>query len=185
MLRLEFDFEDFQQQSYPWFEKNFGPIERTKSGVKYQHQPLLGIVEELGELVEAINLAENDDEEEGQEAIVDAIGDVMVYMCDYCRVMGWSIAELEPDICRIDYATDTLAIFAGKLCHSHLKMEQGIRGTTEDHTESIKHMLSGLIITMVNICWDNNLDFDVVVSNTWDEVSKRDWKKNKQDGINE
>ena len=191
MLKHSFDFEKFQKDAYPWFEKNFGPIEPTKSGVKYIHQPLLGIVEEVGELISAMNIRSKcvaiNTEQRGfvVDQIGDAIGDIMIYMCDYCRCLGFPMSELENNIKPLDTTDSSFAMLIGSLCHNHLKMEQGIRGSVEDHLDDIKITLSTLITMLVNVCCDLGFNFNDVLSKTWSEVSKRDWTKNKLDGINQ
>ena len=39
---------------------------------------------------------------------------------------------------------------AGELCHAQLKMEQGIRGTREDHEEAMKDAVGDISIYMLN-----------------------------------
>lgn len=71
-----------QRQLKPWQSHNFG--ERPS------WQPLLGIQEETGELAHAylkraqsIRLEENH-----QDKIVDAVGDIMVFLLDFCNAEG-------------------------------------------------------------------------------------------------
>jgi len=53
-----------------------------------KHHPLLGIAEEVGELCHAFLKAEQGirgTPEEHREAMIDAVGDIMVYLADFCN----------------------------------------------------------------------------------------------------
>ena len=78
-----------QQQNKKWADKNFG-VDRPA------WQPLLGAVEEIGELSHAylkraqgIRIQENH-----MENMKDAVGDTIIYLCDFCNVMGFDIHEI-------------------------------------------------------------------------------------------
>ncbi|MFT5208243.1 MAG: NTP pyrophosphatase (non-canonical NTP hydrolase) [Candidatus Omnitrophota bacterium] len=68
----------------------------------------------------------------------------------------------------------------GELAHSYLKMEQGIRGSKEKHIELMKDAVGDSVIFLMDFC--NQMDFDLqdLVEGTWDEVKKRNWKKDSQ-----
>jgi len=78
----------FQKEVEKWASKNFGR--------KHSYHPLLGVVEEIGELCHAHlkqeqgirgTIAEHDD------AIKDAIGDAVVFLANYCALRGISLEE--------------------------------------------------------------------------------------------
>jgi NTP pyrophosphatase (non-canonical NTP hydrolase) len=76
-----------QKELKPWQEHNFPG--------RPSWQPLLGIQEEVGELAHAylkqtqgIRTNENH-----VEAIKDALGDILVYMCDFCNAEGIDLAD--------------------------------------------------------------------------------------------
>lgn len=71
----------------------------------------------------------------------------------------------------------------GELAHAHLKMEQGIRGTPEEHLAAKKDAVGDIIIYLADYCWRNGFSLAVVVEETWSQVKERDWQKNKKDGV--
>ena len=76
-----------------------------------------------------------------------------------------------------------LGIFeeAGELAHAFLKREQGIR-LNENHDEAIKDAVGDIVLFLSDFCQAEGIDFQSVVENTWNEVKKRDWKKNVNTG---
>jgi hypothetical protein len=186
------DFSKFYGEVAIWCEKNFGPIIPTENGVKYAHQPLLGIIEELGELEEALinydkllsthtfNTIAYDSRV--TNAVIDAIGDIMIYKADYCRVLGINIEHVTNIIYTHAKQDITYAVLVGKLCHAHLKMEQGIRGDKIGHIKDIIEYLKLIYSRLCIICWKYNIDFDQCIEVTWKKVQNRDWNKNKVNG---
>lgn len=78
------DFQQLQSEVVEWSKYNFGP--RLGSG----YRPLLGAIEELGELAHAHLKAEQGirTSEDHNEAKIDAIGDIIIYLADYCEQQG-------------------------------------------------------------------------------------------------
>lgn len=79
--------DDIQDQMKPWLEHNFGN--------RPAWQPLVGLMEELGELSHAflkreqgIHTNENHD-----EAIRDAVADILIYLMDFCNTEGINLAS--------------------------------------------------------------------------------------------
>lgn len=70
----------------------------------------------------------------------------------------------------------------GELAHAHLKNEQDIR-TSEDHMADAKDAVADTIIYLVDYCNLRGWDLELILSSTWEEVKKRDWTKNKEDGL--
>jgi NTP pyrophosphatase (non-canonical NTP hydrolase) len=72
---------EFQSQHQSWLDHNF-PRQAP-------HQPLLGMVEELGELSHAHLKYEQSirdyDETQFRSEAIDAIGDLMIYLASYCN----------------------------------------------------------------------------------------------------
>lgn len=64
----------------------------------------------------------------------------------------------------------------GELSHALLKQKQNIRGTFEEHEESIKDSIGDLIIFCSDFCEARGLDFQKIVEETWGQVKIRDWK---------
>lgn len=83
-----------------WAENNFGRLPETGN------RTVMGVVEETGELLE-IFLAVTQlchfqlkgeqgiryDEEEVRQLKMDAIGDIVIYLCNYCDSQGLSLNE--------------------------------------------------------------------------------------------
>lgn len=122
--------------------------------------PLLGIVEEYGEFVDAVS------EEDRQ----DAIGDIIICLCDYCSREGIGFPEYEPS------RDTTLGVEVGRLVHATLKRMQGIRGydNREKYEESRNFALRGIVSCLIQI--DHQaLQYGI---DTWNKiVKKRNWKK--------
>jgi NTP pyrophosphatase (non-canonical NTP hydrolase) len=70
----------------------------------------------------------------------------------------------------------------GELAHSHLKMEQGIRGTSEEHRIKAADAIGDIIVYLAGYCSHVGFDFQKVVEQTWDEVKERDWVDNPMTG---
>lgn len=68
----------------------------------------------------------------------------------------------------------------GELAHAHLKEEQGIR-SSEGLEDAAKDAVADCIIYLSDYCSARGFDLDEIVSDTWDEVKQRDWKKNPDD----
>lgn len=155
--------------------------------------PLLGIVEEIGELAMASSKAE----------VEDAIGDIFIYVCDYTYRAGFempigqslntmrSYRGTDPDTGRRLYRplSDVMNIdgdaligligWAGQLCHATLKRHEGIRGF-EDHNKYQDHCILStamLLGFLERYATEHGLDLTQTVFKVWDRVSQRDWKK--------
>lgn len=80
--------KNVQEEQKTWAVKNFG------------HQPgwrsILGVMEEVGELAHAylkndqgIRISENHDEQ-----MNDAVGDIVIYLADFCNNMGIDLEQI-------------------------------------------------------------------------------------------
>ena len=65
----------------------------------------------------------------------------------------------------------------GELAHSHLKMEQGIRGTQEHHIEKAKDAVGDIMIFLIDYCNEMGYDIEKCLEVAWDEVSQRTYEK--------
>ena len=83
-----FDLRRIQREQKTWATRNFGYVPPW--------QPLIGVVEELGELAhshlkEVQNIRTNEDHiAKGQ----DAVGDIVIYLIDYCNRRDWDFADI-------------------------------------------------------------------------------------------
>ncbi len=168
------NWDQFQCEVYEWSVDNFG----DQSYIN----PLLGIIEEIGEYWETY---ENGDVEDRK----DAIADCLVFMADFTARKEIKMSLVIQ--CADEWNSQSFAsasvqsiILVGRLCHYVLKDNQGIRsdGVTQDH-------LITCLGDVVHYCksrsslvlYDELLE--QIVLPVWNKVKKRDWKKNTQDGI--
>lgn len=74
---------------------------------------------------------------------------------------------------------------AGELAHAVLKMEQGIRGTREEHIAAAQDAVGDIVIYLMGLCTSLDINLEWCIAIAWAEVEQRDWSKNKQDGVTE
>jgi NTP pyrophosphatase (non-canonical NTP hydrolase) len=71
----------------------------------------------------------------------------------------------------------------GELFHAHLKEEQNIRGESNAHQLEAKDAVGDIIIYLMHYCTLRDWAIEPILNNVWEQtVSKRDWKKNPQEG---
>ncbi len=157
------NLNDLQQDVAAWAARNF-PDEKP-------HMPLLGVVEELGEMYEATDAAR----------LADAIGDVTIFAAHYCALNGLSLALAVADAERVEDPADAYK-WLGRLAHSHLKTEEGIRGTPEQHTAAKQRAVGQLIACLVRAAPATGVCYRKIVKRVWSEVKHRDWQANRLTG---
>jgi len=84
------DVRKFQEEVIVWADKNFS------AQLEYW-KPMLGVVEEVGELAHALLKMEQGirgTEAELTDQAMDAIGDTIVYMAHLCGRRGWNLEEI-------------------------------------------------------------------------------------------
>lgn len=132
----------FQAEVAEWARKNFGPLNPDQS--------ILGIAEEVGELLAAQRNASK---------------------------AGFAYAE------HIQNSINRAVEAVGKLCHSHLKRAQGIRGTALEHNNEGMDAVGDIVVYLANYCAGMGWDLEDCVVSTWDKVKQRDWTKDKLEGL--
>lgn len=157
------DLKKIQEEQLKWSTRNFG---NTPA-----HRPLLGVIEEFGEF--CVAAAAGDDAQ-----VVDAIGDIGIYMLDYCNRRGWDLQALWDN--RKESIFDPMNTVR-RLAHHQLKGEQNIRGGTAAHDDSLRVVLSEILYGVDFSARKRGTDFLTVLEKVWDKVSKRDWTKNPND----
>jgi len=156
-----FSWAQLQLEQKPWVLHNFGDRPAT--------QPLRGIIEEIGEFVDA----------KTSEDKLDACADLVIFACDYCSGKGWNfseVMEITPDVIGNELSQNFLLSQIGKLCHADLKSEQKIR-TNQNHENDAKKALRNIIKVFDLIVIDHNFSLIGVVEETWSKVKLRNWKK--------
>lgn len=149
-----------QDEVNEWSLRNFGH--------QRPHRPLLGIIEELCELEEALG---------HPEKVCDAVADAAIYMLDFCNKMQWEIDHIwglkVPDD-NVHIRTYSLI---EALAHGQLKSEQGIRGGAEVHHKRMQEALARILTKLVYRV-GGDAAFRHIVNTTWEKVRRRNWVEN-------
>jgi NTP pyrophosphatase (non-canonical NTP hydrolase) len=176
--RRNMDWDKLQQEVGEWAERNFGD--------QAPYRQILGMIEELGELDDAMERRANASPSpseffESAEAVCDAMADTVIYMADFCYRTGRKLSGVAnlPKPSAI-YRIPTLI---RHLAHHQLKLEQNIR-LNEGHNNCITETLE-LICALLH--WTCRYSFGYTtleeeVEKTWARVQQRDWKKNPETG---
>jgi hypothetical protein len=142
----------------------------------YMH-PLLGIIEEYCELHQALSTGDYNE-------IEDAVGDVMIFMADFCSLSSYNLATIV--YLSDDFCTDSKDAplnstkYIRLLVHHQLKLEQGIRGTAAAHSKAIEITLARMVADLRMCAKDISL-LDITLK-IFSKVGKRDWKTNPRTG---
>lgn len=91
--------EKIQQEVGEWAFENFGKAKGFNRGfhdLVNTNDPLMGMVEELGELHHAVLKAKQNirTKEDHEVAERDAIGDLLIYLLDYCSRRGFCASDI-------------------------------------------------------------------------------------------
>lgn len=89
------NMDDMQYRLSAWASDTFG--DNTENPPMYC---VLGMIEELGELSHSLlkskqGIRSNEDHE---ELMKDAVGDIVMFMMDFCSRMGWSLSEIIEEV---------------------------------------------------------------------------------------
>lgn len=154
------ELDRIQNEQVDWVQKNFGG--------RSSHYPLLGIIEEMGELAEASR----------PEDFEDAIGDVLLYLSDYATAQGWSMSELWDHLMPLNHvgleSGPKFLIALGRLAQAQIKSESGIRGTEQEWRAKAYEAACALLFELVELIGEE-CEFLRIVTETWDKVRRRDW----------
>lgn len=144
--------EQLQIEVGEWSARNFPNAK--------PYQPLLGMMEEFGELENA----------ETESDTADAIADALIYTADYCARNNLKLS--------IQHLNEADLGALGKLAHYHLKGEQGIR-YQPDLIPVLKSKQVALVVgTLERMAIDEGVNLMIATTKTWETVKKRDWIKN-------
>lgn len=151
---------NLQKEQKEWCDRNFGQ--------RKQHQPFLGLVEEWGELLETNEW----------EKVNDAIADLAIFGCDLASTFGIDASEVVFFVSNETHSyVHEVPVALGKMAHHILKLEQGIRGTPEEHRAAIAKNLGCVFFALRSLCNTRGLSFEKLVDDVWQQVRQRDWKK--------
>lgn len=155
---------EMQESQRAWAKANFG--EQTPI------QMMMGILGELGEFAEAFEANNNTE-------MVDAIGDVGVYLMNYCNLKGWSIESIMKLMTPVNRDAEhypwKVMWFVRWLPHHQLKGDQNIRGGTAYHDDRMQRALGNMLWQLNAIATSMGTTFLDCLCKTWSKVSKRDW----------
>lgn len=87
------NFAELQQEVGKWSYYNFED--------QSAHRPLLGVAEEVGELCHAhlkLEQGIRGDRRKHIEEAQDAVGDILVYLADYCERMGFDMQKIIEEV---------------------------------------------------------------------------------------
>ncbi len=167
-------FSEIQVEVGEWSSKNF-PGQPDVN-------PLLGSGEEIGELAECINFDSIPSEKE-----LDAVGDVLVYLADFCAIRGLDYQkaydmslDLEPE--HDDFFREW-SVSVGRLNRSVLKQRQGIRLNEDRVGKEAEHKALAQIICAIDDLADKRgYTLTEAIKFAWyDEVRDREWDSSYQD----
>jgi NTP pyrophosphatase (non-canonical NTP hydrolase) len=173
-----------------WQRRNFEP--------RPPHWPAFGIIEELGELDEAIDAwevatdvetingseaAAEEEEEKALDAVKDAIADTIVFAADFCNSKSFDLAEIweaskEITIAgpRRDVARAATIQDVGRFAHRLLKSEQAIRGTPAEHAAALTKELAIIFATFRSLGEIVGVDPIELTKPVWNDVKQRIWR---------
>ncbi len=201
------DFIAIQKEQIEWSERNFGK-QHARYPLMGMIEELLEFdaawkAKEEAAAIRSFALAAKVDRDSGNNQIdqrlvkelddatferlvadvVDAIGDIGVYMLDYCGKLDLQLNDLWLSRDFLDAHSRAhwydLTPLARRLAHHQLKGEQGIRGTPEHHNQEIARTCSAILAHLEFICRYMQLDFPTILDGVWAKVRLRDWTKNR------
>ncbi len=146
-----------------WQSRNFGPAPA--------HLLTLGVVEEVGELVVAVEAMDSD-------AIDDALGDIGIYCAQLATARRLAIAT---PLTRADRPTGSMKssqwmiVGASLAAHVALKESQGIRGIDGE----VARIGTYAALAMIGVGYSGlGIEAFTCMGRTAEHVMRRDWSKN-------
>lgn len=176
-------WDELQTQVGQWSEFNFGQQQSKVDPDLFLGSlaPLMGVTEEMGELIEALNIHDF-------KEVEDALGDIGVYLCDYATREGFRLLHVLPtdNLRASNDHIENVVVALGRLYHVTLKRHQGIRGMDDPNTytakrdEAVGKLLQRLYQFAHGV---HGWDYLCIVHETWKKVvQKRNWNVNPTDG---
>jgi NTP pyrophosphatase (non-canonical NTP hydrolase) len=164
-----------QQEVYAWSSRNF-PNATTED-------PMVGMFEELGELAHAYLKTKQGirgTKEEHHAAMCDAVADLIVFFLDYSVRAGIKLYEQQnyfkagADV----YAgtIPSIGMFLGNLASSHIYSKEC--QVSAFNVYMFLHCIG-------QFCRNHDIDLELELYKTWQEVKQRDWLKFPKNGRTE
>lgn len=172
------DLKEIVEAHKVWANKNFPDMTAEDC--------LLGMVEEVGELAHAVLKSRqgirNADKKE--ELVKDAIADIAIFTMDFCNRSGFDFNKFyycnphKPQM-PLDKIENLMVSGLAYNCGS-----LGFDYSFFDVPGIEKHLKE--ILGRLRILSDAyGFYLPEIIAETWEEVSKRDWTKNKETGVND
>ncbi len=168
--------KQFQEEQKAWVAHNFP--------TRPNYQPLLGLIEETGELSHHVLKMQQKirgTAEEHLAEIQDAVADLVVFHSDYCTAMGWELRAL--------LAYDTF-----HEVQTYSRIDTSLAGW-QDHVFSISKAVNDIVMahvqmdilkgrtasvvfvhTLACFCKECGWSLQELLEETWAKVKKRDWR---------
>ena len=178
---MDYNLSKLQQEVGEWADGQF-PQQPVQN-------PLLGSVEESGELAEEF-LSSGFDRTE----VMDAIGDMVIYLCDFAYQFDVDLGDAQQHLDSVELQTQCstnteltleLSVANGKLINSFLKQDQGIKQNEEGvgsnaDIEALAHILKAFH----TYCDTSEFTVENCIDEAWSEVSDRDFDSSYDDQFN-
>lgn len=164
------NLNQLQQEVKEWSEYNFGD--------QSPELPLMGLIEEVGELAHAVLKTKQNIRAIETGAIEDAVGDIVIYYMDYLSRINFKIPANTKEFYGIDLYQMTIPHIGravGMICNGYIYSRYKY---LSDWT--VGHLLTCLATFCAQ--YDPPINFEAAVEATWNEVKQRDWKTFPTDG---
>lgn len=163
-----------------WLEKQpFGPGQKA-------WEPLLGMIEELGELSRAQLKAHQKirgTQEEHDDKAKDSIGDLTVFILGFCNTIGLEVkyCQIVVNLSDTFHSPQDCIFQISKRIGALADYWSDVGGSAKEL--AVTAQLVGEAITwMFNYCRCRNWSFQTCVDMAINEIQGRDWNANPQDG---
>jgi len=178
-------FQTLQEDVYNWSLKNFGD--------QRDFYPFMGLGEEAGELADAlespIEPTDVENNFEPSEEELDAVGDMLVYLADFCARRGLDYQEAYDSYCNVSPTHDNFwrefISARGEIERSILKQEQGIDDSEKYADgnrvglEAEQKALARLLRSINDFANKRGYTLEECIRVAWyHEVSDREWDSN-------
>ncbi len=178
-----------QSEIADWSLHNFG--------LQLAHQPMLGLIEEVGEFLAAREQFVNIGSPAyilRRESLTDALADQTIYALNLCEIVGLDFQFMNQDFKPVfpDPSPASLNLSDAELlgtlalaARAVLKHEQSIRGyddlrRKEELGVCLRNWLGWANFQVGAFCEEGRTLLGITRT-VWDQVRKRDWKKNPRD----
>ena len=171
---------EIQEQVGAWSRYNFPrntPLE-----------PMLGIIEEVGELAHAILKTNQGIRGTAEEHVAeerDAIGDAGIFLCDFAGRIGHSLfIGVHPEHGHRGCEDSSIAFMFLSWSVGHLAFEFTNCGVPDGYYYCAKGA-NQVALRLAIYCETRGWDFLEILNETWSEASKRDWIRFPKNGLTE